>query len=168
MQGARSRRRRRSCGGRAHSMSKALLIESPVENPVARLRRIGARLESGIDQSPTRAFLWLTMLYLVAVFTLSSLKLLWLDELITLHIARLSNISAIWQALVQGADPNPPITHILVHLCRRLFGEHEFALRIPAAVGYWIGLLSLSSPPPSAHMGSWRHGSVHDDGGIRL
>jgi hypothetical protein len=124
-------------------MSKALLIESPVKNPVARLRRIGARLESRIDQSPTRAFLWLTILYLVAVFTLSSLKLLWLDELITLHIARLSNISAIWQALVQGADPNPPITHILVHLCRRLFGEHEFALRIPAAVGYWIGLLSL-------------------------
>jgi len=124
-------------------MSKALLVESRVEKPAARLRRIGARLESQIDRSPMRAFLWLTMLYLAVVFSLSSLKLLWLDELITLHIARLNNVSAIWQALVQGADPNPPITHILVHLCRHLFGEHEFVLRIPAAIGYWIGLLSL-------------------------
>ncbi len=28
-------------------------------------------------------------------------------------------------------------------LCRRLFGEHAFALRLPAALGYWVGMLSL-------------------------
>ena len=124
-------------------MSKAILLESRVEKPAARLRRIGSRLECWIDRSPKGAFLWLTMLYLLVLFALSSFKLLWLDELITLHIARLNNISAIWHALFLGADPNPPFTHILVHFCRRLFGEHEFALRLPAAVGYWIGLLSL-------------------------
>jgi hypothetical protein len=81
--------------------------------------------------------------YGLAVFSLSSLKLLWLDELITLHIARLPSIAAIWRALQMGADPNPPMIHILVHVCRRLFGEHEFALRLPAIAGYWIGLFSL-------------------------
>lgn len=71
------------------------------------------------------------------------MKLLWLDELITLHIARLGSARAIWSALAQGADPNPPITHLLVMECRRLFGEREIALRLPAMVGYWIGMLSL-------------------------
>ncbi len=79
----------------------------------------------------------------MAVVLLSHFKLLWLDELITLHIARLAGPAAIWRALVNGADPNPPLTHIVVHLCRALFGERELALRLPAAVGYWIGLLSL-------------------------
>jgi hypothetical protein len=105
-----------------------------------------------------RAFLCLTLLYLVAAFTLSSIKLLWLDELITLHIARLRNVSAIWQALALGADPNPPITHIMVHFCRKIFGEHEFALRLPAVIGYWIGLVSLfyylrRSIPPTWALG---------------
>ncbi len=85
----------------------------------------------------------LSILYLVAVFVLSYLKLLWLDELITLHIARLGSVSAIWRALAAGADPNPPLIHILVMFCRRIFGEWEFGLRLPAVVGYWVGMASL-------------------------
>jgi 4-amino-4-deoxy-L-arabinose transferase-like glycosyltransferase len=88
-------------------------------------------------------FAALTLLYVAAVSGLSSLKLLWLDELITLHIARLGSFGAIWHALARGADPNPPMTHLLVALCRRVFGEQEFALRLPAMVGYWLGVLSL-------------------------
>lgn len=101
------------------------------------------RLTDWIDAHPTRAFLTLSACYLGVVCTMSSTKLLWLDELITLHIARLNSVSAIWRALAQGADPNPPLTHILVMLCRRLFGEHELALRLPAIAGYWLGMLSL-------------------------
>ena len=108
-----------------------------------RLQHLGVRLAAWIDRRPVRAFLLLTIFYAAVVFGLSSLKLLWLDELITLHIAQLGSASAIWQALKQGADPNPPLTHLLVHLCLRLFGMHEFAVRLPAAVGYWIGMLSL-------------------------
>ena len=85
----------------------------------------------------------LTAFYAVVVSILSSVKLLWLDELITLHIARLGSFSAIWNALVHGADPNPPLTHLLVMGSMRLFGEHEFALRLPAMIGYWIGMLAL-------------------------
>jgi 4-amino-4-deoxy-L-arabinose transferase-like glycosyltransferase len=107
------------------------------------LQRRAVRLAAWIDAGPVRAFFLLTMVYVVVVFGLSSIKLLWLDELITLHIAQLGSASAIWQALRQGADPNPPLTHLLVHLCLRLFGAHEFAVRLPAMVGYWIGMLSL-------------------------
>jgi hypothetical protein len=108
-----------------------------------KLHRLAVQLAAWIDRGPVRAFLLLTIFYAAAVFGLSSLKLLWLDELITLHIAQLGGASAIWQALSQGADPNPPLTHLLVHLCLRLFGVHEFAVRLPAVAGYWIGMLSL-------------------------
>lgn len=108
-----------------------------------RLQRLAVRLAAWIDAGPVRAFLLLTIFYVAVVFGLSSLKLLWLDELITLHVARLGSVSAIWQALGQGADPNPPLTHLLVRFCLRLFGEHEFAIRLPAVAGYWIGTLAL-------------------------
>lgn len=98
---------------------------------------------SAIDRHPFRAFAVLTISYFVVVFSLSSLKLLWLDELITLHIARLSGPVAIWQALWHGVDPNPPLSHLLVHYSRSIFGEHEFALRLPAMIGYWAGMLTL-------------------------
>ena len=57
---------------------------SPVRHPA-----------TAIDRHPFRAFFALTGFYFVVVLTLSSFKLLWLDELITLHIARLSGPSAI-------------------------------------------------------------------------
>jgi hypothetical protein len=106
--------------------------ESPMRHPVTK-----------IDLHPFRAFTILTLFYFVVAFSLSSLKLLWLDELITLHIARLSGPGAIWQALWHGVDPNPPLSHLLVHYSRLIFGEHEFALRLPAMIGYWAGILTL-------------------------
>lgn len=107
------------------------------------LASTATRLEAWIDHSPARAFAVLSVAYISVVVSLSSLKLLWLDELITVHIAQLGNARAIWNALGQGADPNPPITHLLVHYARAVFGDNELAYRLPAFAGYWIGLVSL-------------------------
>ena len=96
-----------------------------------------------MDAHPLQAFGILTLVYAVVTAALSSIKLLWLDELITFHIARLSTLSAVWHALAEGADPNPPLTHFAVHACIRLFGFHAYAYRLPAMVGYWIGMLAL-------------------------
>ena len=90
-----------------------------------------------------RGFVVLSVVYFAVAFALSSMKLLWLDELITLHIAKAGGAHAIWTALERGADPNPPVTHLLVHYSRVLFGDHEWAYRLPAIIGYWVGLLSL-------------------------
>ncbi len=98
---------------------------------------------SFIDRSPAYAFALLSVLYFTAVASLSSFKLLWFDELITLHIARVGSAAAIWNALAHAADPNPPLIHLAVLGSRLLFGEPEWALRLPAALGYWIGMFSL-------------------------
>lgn len=100
-------------------------------------------LESCIDRVPCRALLVLSIFYLGIVAILSSVKLLWLDELITIHIARLGSVAAMWRALENGVDPNPPATYLLVQGSRMLFGDHELAYRFPAVIGYWIGILSL-------------------------
>jgi hypothetical protein len=109
----------------------------------AALSRIGLRLQSAVEHHPWRCFSVFAIFYFSVAFSLSSLKLLWLDELITLHIARLGSLGAIWNALEQGVDPNPPVTYLLVHLSQSIFGSHEYAYRLPDIVGYWIGLLAL-------------------------
>jgi hypothetical protein len=106
-------------------------------------RRTGLAIETSIDRSPGRAFLVLSVFYFVVVASLSQMKLLWLDELITLHIARLGSLSAMWQALARGVDPNPPVTYLLVHASRAVFGDNELADRLPATAGYWVGMLAL-------------------------
>lgn len=109
----------------------------------AALRRSALAVDNKIQRRPWFCFALFSALYFVIVFTLSSLKLLWLDELITLHISRLGSLGAIWHALAHGVDPNPPLTYLLVHLSAWVFGNHEFAYRLPDAIGYWVGILSL-------------------------
>jgi hypothetical protein len=112
-------------------------------------------IEDHIDRAPGRVFVLLSLVFFAAVFTLSSMKLMWLDELITLHIAKHGGPAAIWDALKHGADPNPPVTHLLVHYSRAIFGDHEWAYRLPAAVGYWIGLASLFAYLRRRVPGTW-------------
>lgn len=101
------------------------------------------RFASLVEARPWQSMALLSGFYLVVVLAMSSLKLLWLDELISLHIAKLHSLQAIWNALSAGADPNPPLSHILVRISTRLLGEHEYAYRLPAALGYWSGLAAL-------------------------
>lgn len=100
-------------------------------------------LQRAVNARPWMGFAAFSALYFLIAFSLSSMKLLWLDELITLHIAQLGSLTAIWRALERGVDPNPPLIDLLVHASARIFGAHEFAYRLPAILGYWIGLVSL-------------------------
>jgi 4-amino-4-deoxy-L-arabinose transferase-like glycosyltransferase len=124
-------------------MNRAVTKPGAAARAGAPFRRFALALDSGITRRPWASFALFSAVYFVIVFTLSSFKLLWLDELITLHISRLGSFTAIWHALQQGVDPNPPITYLLVHLSARIFGNHEFAYRLPDAIGYWVGVLSL-------------------------
>lgn len=126
---------------------------------LAAVRR-GESIESRIDAASGTAFGWLSVLYLISVIGLSSHKLLWLDELITLHIARAGGPAAIWGELARGADPNPPLTHLLVYLCRAIFGEQELAIRLPAMLGFWVGMLSLFQYLRRRIPGTWAIGGV--------
>lgn len=119
------------------------------------LRSDKREIVAWLDAKPGTALAALTVLYFVVVFVQSSLKLMWLDEFITLHLARLGSLHDLWHALAVGADPNPPVTYIMVRWCRQLFGDHEWAYRLPAALGCWIGLASLFAFLKQRVCGSW-------------
>lgn len=123
-------------------MGFTVVFDPPVRQSSAVRRALDA-FAAFADHQPAILFAIFSAAYFLVVSALSYNKVLWLDELITLHIAQLGSAKAIWNALAHAADPNPPLTHLAVLGSLRLFGEHEFALRFPAVLGYWIALLSL-------------------------
>jgi hypothetical protein len=60
-------------------------------------------------------------------------KLLWFDELATLSTAN----QPTWHRLFQSevADGNPPIIYLLSRLSLHIFGQNQFALRLPELLG---------------------------------
>jgi hypothetical protein len=56
------------------------------------------------------------------------------DELFTLFIARLTSLPEIMRAM--PVDNQPPLQDILNHISLGLFGESEFALRLPELLAY--------------------------------
>lgn len=137
------------------SMSSAAVRDECSYQTSIEFRSRDAGIIAWLDAHPVWAFTVLTALYSFVVFLQSSLKLMWLDEFITLHLARLGSLHDLWYALSAGADPNPPVTYILVHWCKQIVGDHEWAYRLPAMVGCWVGLASLFAFLKRRVCGSW-------------
>jgi hypothetical protein len=111
-----------------------------------RLPRL-AELDERIERWLTRWQTWLligsSLVYLAAVSLVSQVKLLWYDELFTLHLARLPRLADLWAALASGTDLNPPLSYLAARGAQALFGEHRLAIRLPAMLGFWIMGLCL-------------------------
>jgi hypothetical protein len=71
----------------------------------------------------------------VAVGQMATLRLLWFDELFTLHLARFGSPLELWRNLAAGADNNPPVIYLLTAVATAWLGETHFALRLPALIG---------------------------------
>jgi dolichyl-phosphate-mannose-protein mannosyltransferase len=104
---------------------------------------IQPRIEAFLNERPGATLLSISAVYFLLTLSLASIKLLWLDELITFHIAKLGSMTAIWKALSAGADPNPPLTHILSLWSMRVFGDGTIAFRLPAILAGWISVVCL-------------------------
>lgn len=69
-------------------------------------------------------------------------KLPWYDELLTLRIAELPNVSAILAAL-PNFHADPPTYSLVTHFCVAVFGPTPFSIRLPSVIGNWVGMLAL-------------------------
>jgi hypothetical protein len=67
---------------------------------------------------------------------------LWYDELLTLYVSQLSSMRAIWDALANGIDLNPPLLHVATRAAL-MFGESALAVRLPALFGFGIALAGI-------------------------
>jgi Dolichyl-phosphate-mannose-protein mannosyltransferase len=95
--------------------------------------------------SGRRTLTLLVAFYLLIATTQSLLKLLWVDELITFYISRQPGFHGVWRALQAGADPNPPLMHLLVKLSTAAFGAHAIAMRLPAILCVLLAIVAMWS-----------------------
>jgi hypothetical protein len=70
-------------------------------------------------------------------------KLFWFDELFTIHISRLSSLRLMWDALIHGADFNPPLLYVLTHFSEAILGHGRLRARLPEIAAFWIFCVCL-------------------------
>jgi len=98
------------------------------------LRVFSDKIVRGLELHPLGTMVGISLTALVMAAAVASIRLLWFDELVTFYIAKTGSLSAIWHALELGADPNPPLTALLVLWSTRLFGNSELAIRLPSII----------------------------------
>ena len=84
-----------------------------------------------------------SVVYLLITCRIASRKMLWNDELFTLYIARLADLSDLTAALSTGADQQPPSFYLLTRVILQLLGETQMAVRLPEVLGLWLMCLCL-------------------------
>jgi Dolichyl-phosphate-mannose-protein mannosyltransferase len=87
------------------------------------------------------AVLLLATFYLATSIYIASHRLLWFDELFTVHIARLPDTATILTALSHGADSLPPLYYLVVRISDKLFGHGELAVRLLSTLAMVATLL---------------------------
>lgn len=68
---------------------------------------------------------------------------MWFDELFTFYMCQLPSMSAVWAALKDGADLNPPLFYVVTRAFQALFGHSAFTLRLPAIIGSLVMMLCV-------------------------
>ena len=85
----------------------------------------------------------LATFYLVTSIYVSSHRLLWFDEVFTVHMARLPDWATILAALSHGADSLPPAYYLVVRTFGKLLGRGEVAVRLPSTLAMVATLLII-------------------------
>ena len=99
-----------------------------------------------------------SLLYFVGTVIRASEKPFWFDELCSLYIVRLPSFADSWQAVLHGADFNPPLFYLMHRAARALFGEGLIVTRLPEIISFWIFCLCLFRY--ARELAGWRAGLI--------
>jgi len=92
---------------------------------------------------------WLLILGVFSLFYFSDIVLrasgkhFWFDEIYTVNLCRIPSFHDLQQAVLHGADYNPPLFYLLTRWTGGPFGYDLIGTRLPAMLGVWIACLSL-------------------------
>ncbi len=114
---------------------RSAIFTSPEPEPVPPVhQKVLLRLEWAVLTG------YLLMIALT-IYRSTSIRLFWFDELFTLHLSR--SMTSLPVHLMNGADQNPPLGYLLTALSTALFGEEEWAVRLPALIGALMSVVGL-------------------------
>jgi hypothetical protein len=104
-------------------------------------------LESFLTGISDRFVYW--ALFAIAAYSLlrssvyAWMKPFWFDEVLTYVVSRQGSPSAIWAALKQGVDGNPPIFYVLEHFASSLLPNEHVGYRLLSILGFGCTMLCL-------------------------
>jgi hypothetical protein len=104
-------------------------------NPWTRIRLHWDRIAAALERKWLLFVILFAEIYLV-ITALHGMRRFWYDELFTFYVCRLPSMRAIWAALKDGADLNPPLFYAATRACQAVFGKSELATRLPAILGF--------------------------------
>lgn len=106
-----------------------------------------ANIPEGFREFCTKRTMWVligfSFLYFVFTCAIASQKMLWNDELFTLYISKLGDLSDILAVLSTGADQNPPSFYFLMREFVNWVGGSQLAIRLPEVIGFLVMILCL-------------------------
>jgi 4-amino-4-deoxy-L-arabinose transferase-like glycosyltransferase len=74
---------------------------------------------------------------------LTAARPLWFDELLTQTVSNQPTLSAIWSALENGVDGNPPLFYLIERVASRLVSNEMVGFRLPSILGFSCTLICL-------------------------
>ncbi len=101
------------------------------------------RISGVIEARRVLLLVFFCILYLAIVFSLTSRRVFWNDELFTLHFSQLNSWQDLWHALSTGADQIPPTFILITKLFTSVLGANHISLRLPETIGFLVMLLCL-------------------------
>jgi hypothetical protein len=87
----------------------------------------------------------LVLYVLVRGLAAAATKPLWCDELLTLAVASQSSARAMWNALSQGVDGQPPFFYLVEKVALHIVSSKQIALRLPAILAFPCTLICVFS-----------------------
>ncbi len=66
----------------------------------------------------------------------------WYDEICTVIVCRLPDAKAVWDALQNAADTNPPVFYFIARLSRSIMMDDHLGYRLPSILGLLITIAS--------------------------
>jgi Dolichyl-phosphate-mannose-protein mannosyltransferase len=113
------------------------MIPRGEEVPMPRIQKSIGASHAEWSASRSAAALLVVLFFAALRSTLLSIsKPFWFDELCTVFVSRLPNASAIWDALLHGADGQPLPYYLLERLFHRLVLDDHLAYRLPSILAF--------------------------------
>jgi hypothetical protein len=103
-------------------------------------RSIFVRLTGNVNTSLERHFWRWASLFVTAFLACSIARDLrvkmWIDELITLHVAQQAGSAEVVKTIIEGSDAAPPLYAMIVRSILPIAKHEALAVRLPATLGY--------------------------------
>jgi hypothetical protein len=118
------------------------VLVSPAQS-VSESPREALWTRSAREKTALLAFVFLVPYAIARSLFAASARPLWFDEIITVTMARLPNLRALWDALARAADGNPPVFYTIERLAVSLSRNELVAYRLPSILGFAVTLVCV-------------------------